>query len=148
MNDKRIKDTNITYEESLKYAYEMSAIAFGYLSRLAFHVLDERQTKYFMSRLEKWVKARLAYRGSGSYKNAFAALAFEYTRDLISRRILMGRDGLITLITKYNIDTNTDIYESFGGFSDEIIDYIYDNYEKELVSVTNNKEVIEAYKNN
>lgn len=142
MNDNRLKETKITYEESLNYAYEMSAIAFGYLSRFAFHILDERQSKYFILRLEKWTKSRLAYRGTGSIKNSYATLAYEYTRDLISRRILLGHDGVLTLISKYDLDPNNDEYKFLSCFSEEIIDYIHDNYEQDLLSVTNNKDIV------
>jgi len=146
MNDKRLKDTNVTYEESLNYAYEMSAISFGYLTRLAFHILDTSQFKFFTLKLEKWIKARLAYRGSGNYKNTFAALAYEYSKYLISRQILIGNDGVLILIQKYNLDPNTEIYKLMSNFYDEIIDYIHDNYEDKLVSITNNKEVVEECK--
>jgi len=143
MDDKRLLQIDIKHQDKVNYSYELSAIAFGYICRLSTYMLDKRQYKYLFSRLEKWSKARLKYRGTGSITYGYAVLALGYAKRFITKKYLMGSDGALILFDKYKYDAK--LYEFFAELDREISNYIHENYEEMLALVSTIQEIRQEF---
>ena len=143
MDDNRFFQVEIMHQDKVNYSYEISAIAFGYITRLSVCMLDDRQARHLCIRLEKWCKARLRYRGTGSIANGYVGLALDYAKQLTSKKYLMGNDGALILLAKYNFDDK--IYEIFTQLDSEISAYIHDNYKEKFAEASTIQEIRQEF---
>jgi hypothetical protein len=135
-SNKNVKTNDLSAQDTINIAYEISALCYAFLLRYIAYSLDSRQAKYTSKKLEKYIKGRLQLNNAGSIKYPYTVAALNYAKEFIATRFISEHDGLIRIQIKYALDPDSNDYKVIESYYSKVMDECYEKYQQPLNSLT------------